>query len=67
MAHDSKDQGLLRLTAEIVSSFAGHHTVAAGDLPTLISSVFQALRAAGRVETERTAEAPTPAVPIRQG
>jgi predicted transcriptional regulator len=68
MDHDSKDQGLLGLTAEIVSSFIGHHTVATGDLPALISSVSRALRAAGRDEAEgKAAEAPpTPAVPVRK-
>jgi predicted transcriptional regulator len=66
MDHDNKDQGLLNLTAEIVSSFAGHHTVATGDLPALIASVFQALRTAGQPEAARTAEAPTPAVPVKK-
>jgi predicted transcriptional regulator len=65
MDHDDKDQGLLGLTAEIVASFAGHHAVAAGDLPALIASVFQALRTAGRPEA--TAEAPpTPAAPVKR-
>ena len=67
MDHDNKDQELLRLTAEIVSSFAGHNTVATGDLPALISGVFRALRTAGQAEAEgKAAEAPTPAVPIRR-
>ena len=66
MDHDNKDQELLRLTAEIVSSFAGHNTVATSDLPALITSVFQALRAAGQVEMAKTAETPTPAVPIKK-
>jgi predicted transcriptional regulator len=62
---DDKDRGLLGLTAEIVASFVGHHAVAAGDLPALISGVFRALRAAG--QPEATAEAPpTPAVPVRR-
>ena len=65
MDHDDKDQGLLGLTAEIVASFAGHHAVAAGDLPALIASVFRALRTAGRPEA--TAEAPrTPAAPVKR-
>jgi predicted transcriptional regulator len=66
MDHDDKDQELLRLTAEIVSAFAGHNTVAAGDLPVLISGVFRALRAAGQVETDKAAEPPTPAVPVKR-
>lgn len=67
MDQKSEQQELLRLTAEIVASFAGHHTVAAGDLPRLISSVFQALRAAGQAEAEKAAEAPlVPAVPVKK-
>jgi predicted transcriptional regulator len=66
MDRDDKDQGLLGLTAEIVSSFAGHNTVATADLPALISGVFQALRAAGQDEVAKAAEAPTPAVPIKK-
>src|SRR5918997_1206914 len=66
MDRDNKDQGLLHLTAEIVSSFAGHNTVATGDLPALIASVFQALRTAGQDEAAKAAEAPTPAVPVKR-
>jgi predicted transcriptional regulator len=65
--HDDKDQELLRLTAEIVASFAGRNTVAAGDLPALIATVFRALRAAGQDEAEDKADGPpTPAVPVRK-
>lgn len=66
MDQKSEHQELLSLTTEIVSSFAGHHTVATGDLPALISSVFQALRTVGQVEAEKPAEAPVPAVPIKK-
>ena len=66
MDDDDQQPRLLALTTEIVASFAGNHPVAAGDLPGLISGVFQALRAAGRVEADPPAEAPTPAVPVRK-
>jgi predicted transcriptional regulator len=66
MDEDSKPQELLSLTTEIVASFAGNNTLAVSDLPALISSVFQALRATGQVEAEKMAEAPMPAVPIRK-
>jgi predicted transcriptional regulator len=62
----SNRQELLSLTTEIVSSFAGGNTVAAGDLPALIASVFEALRTVGSPAVEPAAEAPTPAVPIRK-
>jgi predicted transcriptional regulator len=66
MDEDSKPQELLSLTTEIVASFAGNNTLAVSDLPGLISSVFQALRATGQVEAEKMAEAPVPAVPIKK-
>jgi predicted transcriptional regulator len=66
MDEDSKPQELLSLTTEIVASFAGNNTLAVSDLPALISSVFQALRATGQVEAEKMAEAPVPAVPIKK-
>jgi MucR family transcriptional regulator, transcriptional regulator of exopolysaccharide biosynthesis len=66
MDEDSKPQELLSLTTEIVASFAGNNTLAVSDLPGLISSVFHALRAAGQGEAEKTAEALTPAVPVRK-
>src|SRR5829696_1286788 len=66
MADDSGHRELLSLTVTIVASFAGHHTVAAGDLPAVSASVFRTLRGVGRVEPDKPAEAPAPAVPIRK-
>jgi predicted transcriptional regulator len=62
----SERQGLLSLTAEIVASFSSNNALAAGDLPAVIGSVFQALRNAGQGEAEKSAEAPVPAVPIKK-
>jgi predicted transcriptional regulator len=56
---------LLALTAEIVASFVGNHSVATGDLPGLIKSVFASLSSTGQVE-ERAPEVLTPAVPIKR-
>ena len=66
MDDGSKRQELLSLTTEIVSSFAGNNAVAMSDLPAIISSVFDALRGAGKVEAAKPVEAPTPAVPIKK-
>ena len=49
-------QELLALTTEIVASFVGNNAVAMSDVPTLIASVFQALRATGQAEPEKAAE-----------
>jgi predicted transcriptional regulator len=59
-------QEMLALTAEIVSSFVGNNSVATGDLPKLISSVFSSLSATGEPEAPKALEAPTPAVPIKK-
>jgi predicted transcriptional regulator len=59
-------QGLLSLTVEIVASFAGHNTVAIGDLPAVIASVFQTLRGVGEPEAAKPAEALVPAVPVKK-
>ena len=59
-------RGLLDLTAEIVTAYAGHHTVAMNDLPGLITQVFEALRGVGVIEPASAAEALVPAVPIKK-
>ena len=66
MDDDSKQQEVLALTTEIVASFVGNNAVAMSDVPALIASVFQALRATGQAGPEKTAATPTPAVPIRK-
>jgi predicted transcriptional regulator len=66
MDHEDKKQDLLSLTTDIVSAFAGNNTVAMGDLPGIISSVFTALRTVGQAEAAKVGGPPTPAVPIRK-
>jgi predicted transcriptional regulator len=66
MDPEGNKQELLSLTTDIVAAFAGHHTVAIGDLPGLIASVFAALRTAGQVEGTKADAPPTPAVPVRK-
>ena len=65
MEDAGEQQGLLSLTTEIVAAYASHNTVAMSDLPGLIGTVYEALRAAGTVEAEKTVEALVPAVPIK--
>ena len=66
MNDNREPQEHLALTTEIVASFVGNNAVAMSDLPALIASVFQALRATGQAEPETTAATPTPAVPIKK-
>jgi predicted transcriptional regulator len=55
---------LVNLTSDIVSAHVGNNTVAVGDLPVLISNVYNALAS---IEESEPAEKPVlePAVPIR--
>ena len=66
MEDAAEQQGLLSLTTEVVAAYASHNMVATSDLPSLISTVYEALRAAGTVEAEKPVEAPVPAVPIKK-
>ena len=66
MDDGSNDPELLSLTTKIVASHAGSHKVVASELPALIGSVFEALRAAGTAEVAKPVEALVPAVPIRK-
>ena len=66
MTDGNERQGLLSLTVEIVASFAGNNTVAIGDLPAVIATVFRTLRGVGQGEAEKPAEAPVPAVPVKR-
>ena len=56
---------LLALTSEIVAAYAGNNTVAVGDLPVLIKSVFATLSSVGQAE-QKEPETLTPAVPIKR-
>ena len=65
MEESSRQQELLSLTTEVVAAFVGNHTVGAGDIPGLISGIYQALSTAGQAE-EKPAAAPVPAVSIKK-
>jgi predicted transcriptional regulator len=66
MADEPDAHALHSLTKEIVASFVGNNTVAVGDLPGVISSVFGALRSAAQPEAAPPAEALVPAVPVKK-
>jgi predicted transcriptional regulator len=63
-ATDDREE-LLKLTTDIVASFTGNNSIAAADLPALISGVFVALRGASTDEPDQK-EAPVPAVPVKK-
>ena len=65
MEESSRQQELLSLTTEVVAAFVGNNTIGVGDIPDLISGIYQALSTPGQAE-EKPAEAPVPAVPIKK-
>ena len=65
MEDETSDETLAH-TAEIVAAYVGHQSVAATDLPDVITKVFKALSLAGQVEEPAPAARSEPAVPIRK-
>ena len=59
-------QEITTLTAEIVGAYVGHHSVAATDLPDLITTVGKQLAGLGQAAVEPEPKKPTPAVPIKR-
>ena len=70
MAEHEQDQADLReitaFTAEVVSAYVGHHSVAATDLPDLIATVGKQLTCLGEPSAEPEPEKPIPAVSIKR-
>lgn len=68
MTEVTKDNGsdfLIELTAEIVAAYVSNNSVAANDLPNVISQVHAALGGA-TAPVEEVVEKPKPAVPVRR-
>jgi len=59
-------QEITALTAEIVGAYVAHHSVAASDLPELITMVGRELAGLSHTPAEPEEEKPTPAVPIKR-
>ena len=57
---------LLEMTADIVSAYVGNNSVAAGELPSLISNIHAALSQVSTGAVEMAPEPKEPAVPIRK-
>jgi predicted transcriptional regulator len=58
---------LVELTAEIVSAYVGNHVVPAGDLPSLIADIHNALSGTSSQEiVVPTTEKPKPPVPVKK-
>ena len=62
----SERSELVELTAEIVSAFVSNNPVVAGDIPSLIGDVHQALARAASKGEQAPREELRPAVPIKR-
>ncbi len=56
----------VELAADIVSAFVSNNSVPTADLPALIASVHSALQNVATPVQAKTAEKPTPAVPVKK-
>jgi predicted transcriptional regulator len=65
MSENSSTKELLSLTTEIVAAHVSNNTVAANDLPQLISQVYQSLAGVGRAPVAAT-ERPQPAISVKK-
>jgi len=65
MTENANTKELLALTTEIVAAHVSNNTVAAGELPQLISQVYQSL-AGVREGPAQVPQRPEPAVPIKK-
>jgi predicted transcriptional regulator len=68
MSEQLEQTTLAELTAEIVSAYVAHNTVAISDVPQLIGSVAGRLAVleAEEAESAAAAQKPVPAVPVRR-
>ncbi len=65
MSDNANTKDLLALTTEIVAAHVSNNTIAAGDLPQLISQVYQSLAGVGKGPAQAV-ERPEPAVPVKK-
>ena len=66
MADAADTTNYIGLTAEIVSAYVGHNTVAASDIPALINQVHAALQRVTSGETQPSSEPLKPAVSVKK-
>ncbi|WP_106751944.1 MucR family transcriptional regulator [Pannonibacter carbonis] len=66
MTDNPVDANLIDLTAEIVSAYVSNNTVAATDLPALITDIYSALQRTSGTQSEPEPEPLKPAVPVKK-
>ncbi|HMK68928.1 MAG TPA: MucR family transcriptional regulator [Stellaceae bacterium] len=60
------EEQLLRMTADVVAAYVSNNTLATVQLPDVIASVYDCLRALDKSQAEVKGEALRPAVPVRK-
>ena len=63
---DTPSKSFIDLTATIVSAYVGNNTVAASEIPALISQVYAALQRVSTGRTETPLEPAKPAVSVKK-
>ncbi len=66
MEERSGSEGLVELTADIVSAYVSNNTVVSSDLPTLINETYDALSKAAAKASQPLTEELNPAVPVKK-
>ena len=66
MEERSGSEGLVELTADIVSAYVSNNTVVSSDLPMLINETYDALSKAAAKASQPLTEELNPAVPIKK-
>jgi len=56
----------IELSADIVSAYVSNNSVPASELPTLLSSVYAALKKTGQAQSQEPQAELTPAVPVKK-
>ena len=66
MAENSGDSSYIQLTADIVSAYVSHNTVASAEIPNLIAQVYSALMRISSGQVAPPAEPLKPAVAVKR-
>ncbi|GBE42340.1 MAG TPA: MucR family transcriptional regulator [Rhizobiales bacterium] len=66
MEENKITEGLVELTADIVSAYVSNNAVVSADLPTLINETYDALSKAAAKASQPITEELNPAVPIKK-
>ena len=66
MAENASDTVYIELAANIVSAYVSHNSVPSGEIPSLISQIYAALKRVSGAQAATAVEPPKPAIPIKR-